>query len=90
MQKIFYQEEFAIGDTQKPGGVNKTKEVVKIQSGFILFDLANADSGTAIAIDGHFGQATEKSVMNLQKAKGLIQAGIVDSDLFAIMCEPFP
>lgn len=88
MQKTFYQKELTISGTQKLGGSNNKKDVMKIQSWLTLFDLANSGSGTTTGIDGDFGQATEKAVMNFQKAKRMTQTGIVDSNLFAVMCEP--
>ena len=88
MIKTSYQKELAISGTQKRGGSNSKKDVLKIQSWLTLFDIANPGNGTATSIDGGFGPATEKAVKNFQKAKNLTQTGIVDSALFSVMCQP--
>jgi len=88
MQKTFYLKELTISGTQKLGGSNSKKDVLKIQSWLTLFDLANPGSGTTSSIDGDFGPATEKAVMNFQKIKKLPANGIADSKLFEKLCEP--
>lgn len=81
MQKIFYLKELSITATQKKDGANNNKkDVMKIQSWLSLFSLWNQNAGTVADIDGDFGAATEKAVMNFQKAKGLTQNGIVDAE----------
>ena len=88
MQKIFYLKELSITATQKKDGANNNKkDVMKIQSWLSLFSLWNQNAGTVTDIDGDFGSATEKAVMNFQKAKGLAQNGIVDQGLFDVLCE---
>jgi peptidoglycan hydrolase-like protein with peptidoglycan-binding domain len=89
MQKTSYLKELSISATQKKGGANNNKkDVMKIQSWLSLFSMSNPNSGTATGIDGDFGQATEKAVMNFQKAKNINQNGIVDKITFDILCEP--
>jgi hypothetical protein len=88
MQKKSYLKELSISGTQKRGGSNNKKDVLKIQSWLTLFDLSNPGSGTTTAIDGDFGAATEKAVRNFQKIKKLPATGIVDSKLFEKLSEP--
>ena len=88
MQKKSYLNELYISGTQKKGGSNSKKDVMKIQSWLTLFDLANPGSGTTAGIDGDFGAATEKAVMNFQKIKKLPVNGIVDSKVFDKLTEP--
>jgi len=89
MQKIHFTKELTITSTQRRRGANNTKkEVMKIQSWLTLFELANLGSGTLTSIDGDFGPATEKAVMNFQKANGIPQTGIVDQTLFSLLCSP--
>jgi peptidoglycan hydrolase-like protein with peptidoglycan-binding domain len=89
MQKITYQKELLILATQKKNGPNNNKkDVMKIQSWLSLFAMWNSNAGTTTDVDGGFGSATEKAVMNFQKIKGLTQNGIVDQALFDLLCEP--
>ena len=89
MQKIHFQKELIISATQQRNGTtNNKKDVLEIQSWLTLFKLANPGSGTLTGIDGDFGPATEKAVMNFQKAKAKTQTGIVDQVLFSLLCLP--
>ena len=47
--------------------------------------MQNPSSGTTTGIDGDFGPATEKAVLNYQKLKNLPQTGIVDQNLFSLL-----
>ncbi len=89
MQKTSYKKELTISSTQKrKGTTNSKKDVEKIQSWLTLFAMQNPNTGTATGIDGDFGPATEKAVMNFQKAKNLPQTGIVDQALFDLLASP--
>lgn len=88
MQKEDYKKELTITGTQKPGGPNNKKDVKKIQSWLTLFDIAKPGSGTTTGIDGDYGNATQKAVINYQKAKGLPQTAVTDAALFAMLTEP--
>jgi peptidoglycan hydrolase-like protein with peptidoglycan-binding domain len=89
MQKISYKKELLLKSTQKrKGTTNNKKEVEKIQSWLNLFAMQNPNAGTATGIDGDFGPATEKAVMNFQKTKNLSQTGIVDQVLFDLLTSP--
>lgn len=89
MQKTFYQKELVIKAPQKRKGTdNNKKDVEKIQSWLSLFAMQNPSSGTATDIDGDFGPATEKAVLNFQKANGLPQNGIVDQNVFDKLVSP--
>lgn len=89
MQKMHYQKELTITATQKKNGVNNNKkDVMKIQSWLTLFSMTNPVAGTATGVDGDFGSGTEQAVVNFQKIKGLPQSGIVNQDVFSVLCEP--
>jgi peptidoglycan hydrolase-like protein with peptidoglycan-binding domain len=89
MQKNHFQKELTITAAQKRNGANNTKkDVQKIQSWLSLFELMKPGSGTLTGIDGDFGSATEKAVMNFQKIKGVSQTGVVDSNTFNLLCSP--
>lgn len=89
MQKTFYQKELLIKATQQRKGVNNNKkDIEKIQSWLNLFAMQNPSSGTATGIDGDFGPATEKAVLNFQKVNNLSQTGIVDQKVFDILVSP--
>ncbi len=88
MQKTSYKKELILKGTQKRKGENNKKDVEKIQSWLNLFAMQNPSTGTATGIDGDFGPATEKAVMNFQKAKNLPQTGIVDQAVFDLLTSP--
>ncbi|MET0391910.1 MAG: peptidoglycan-binding protein, partial [Chitinophagaceae bacterium] len=89
MQKSHYKQELTISATQKrKGAANKKADVLKIQSWLTLFELLKPGSGTLTGMDGDFGPATEKAVINFQKAKGITQNGVVDAALFSQLCAP--
>ena len=89
MQKTFYQKELLIKATQQRKGIdNNKKDIEKIQSWLNLFAMQNPDSGTATGIDGDFGPATEKAVLNFQKINGLSQTGKVDQAVFDVLVSP--
>lgn len=89
MQKTFYQKELTIKKTLNRTAPNKSKkDIEKIQSWLNLFAMQNPNSGTATSIDGDFGPATEKAVMNFQKSNNLPQTGSVDQTLFDLLSSP--
>jgi len=89
MQKTFYQKELLIKATQQRRGINNNKkDIEKIQSWLNLFAMQNPSSGTATGIDGDFGPATEKAVLNFQKFNKLAQTGSVDQKLFDLLASP--
>jgi len=89
MQKTFYKKELLIKSPQQRNGTaNNKKDIEKIQSWLNLFALQNPNSGTATGIDGDFGPATEKAVLNFQKFNALPQTGSVDQSLFNLLCSP--
>ncbi|MCD0470428.1 peptidoglycan-binding protein [Flavobacterium sp. JAS] len=89
MQKTFYKKELLIKATQQKNGVNNNKkDIEKIQSWLNLFAMQNSSSGTATGIDGDFGPATEKAVLNFQKFNNLPQTGSVDQNLFDVLASP--
>ena len=78
MQKDAYLKELTIKETQRRNGADNTKkEVMKIQSWLSLFAIAHPTAGTATAIDGAFGPATERAVKNYQEQVGRSPSGIV-------------
>lgn len=88
MKKISYQKELSIAKTQKRDGQDNTKkDVMKIQSWLSLYANQNPNSGTVTGIDGDFGPATEKAVMNFQAAVNIPITGIVTPRVFAKLCE---
>lgn len=89
MQKTSYQKELVIKATQqRKGATNNKKDIEKIQSWLNLYAMQNPNSGTSTGIDGDFGPATEKAVKNFQKSNNLSQTGIVDQNLFNLLCSP--
>ena len=89
MQKTTYLKELTIAATQKKNGnTNNKKDILKIQSWLTLFSMWNVNAGTATGIDGDFGPATEKAVINFQKVKGIPQSGIVNQACFNLLCQP--
>jgi len=89
MQKTFYQKELVISGTQKKDGAGNTKkDVMRIQSWLTLNAINDPAAGTATGVDGDFGAATEKAVINFQKSKGIPQSGIVNQDIFSLLCAP--
>ncbi|MGC3946351.1 MAG: peptidoglycan-binding domain-containing protein [Chryseolinea sp.] len=89
MQKNHYQKELIISATQERNGDhNNKKDVMKIQSWLTLFSINNPGAGTAVSIDGDFGSATEKAVVNFQIAKGSSQTGKVTQEVFSALCQP--
>ncbi|QKJ61854.1 peptidoglycan-binding protein [Flavobacterium sp. M31R6] len=89
MQKTFYKKELLIKATQQRNSTtNNKKDIEKIQSWLNLFAMQNPSSGTATGIDGDFGPATEKAVLNFQKFNSLSQTGIVDQTLFNLFTTP--
>jgi peptidoglycan hydrolase-like protein with peptidoglycan-binding domain len=50
--------------------------------------MQNPSSGTGTGIDGDFGPATEKAVINFQKFNTLAQTGIVDQTVFSLLTSP--
>ncbi|ANH80401.1 peptidoglycan-binding protein [Niabella ginsenosidivorans] len=89
MQKTAYLKELTISATQKKNGAENTKtDVRKIQSWLTLYSMVHPIVATATGIDGDFGTATEKAVINFQKATGIPQSGIVNQNTFSLLCAP--
>lgn len=89
MQKTFYKKELLIkAPQQKNGTANNKKDIEKIQSWLNLFAMQNPSSGTATGIDGDFGPATEKAVLNFQKFTNLPQTGSIDQTQFDLLSLP--
>lgn len=89
MYKKSYQKELSISSTQKRfGSTNVKKDIEKIQSWLTLFAMQNPNAGTATGVDGDYGPATERAVINFQKAKGLPQNGTVDQNLVNLLAAP--
>jgi peptidoglycan hydrolase-like protein with peptidoglycan-binding domain len=89
MQKTFYKKELVIkAPQQRNGTANNKKDIEKIQSWLNLFAMQNPSSGTATGIDGDFGPATEKAVLNFQKFNNLQQTGSVDQVQFDMLSLP--
>ena len=89
MIKNHFEKEITISGTQSNGATaNNKKDVTKIQSWLNLYAHSNPESGTATAIDGDFGPATETAVKNFQKAVKISQTGKVDNAVFAKLCKP--
>ncbi|MDC7995423.1 peptidoglycan-binding protein [Altibacter sp. HG106] len=89
MRKNAYLKELTISGTQRRDGDDNTrKDVMKIQSWLSLNAIANPSSGTATAIDGAFGPATERAVKNYQEQVGRSPSGIVSNQLFSMLCAP--
>jgi hypothetical protein len=89
MIKIQFQKELVISAAQSlDGSTNSKKDTLKVQSWLNLFAMNNPSAGTATGIDGDFGSATEKAVINYQKANNLDQTGICDQALFDKLCRP--
>lgn len=89
MQKTFYKKELVIKAPQQRRGTNNNKkDVEKIQSWLNLYSMQHPSSGTAAGIDGDFGPATEKAVLNFQKANNVTQNGIVDQKTFDLLVSP--
>jgi peptidoglycan hydrolase-like protein with peptidoglycan-binding domain len=89
MQKTFYKKELIIkGTQQRKGTANNKKDIEKIQSWLNLFAMQNPSAGTATGIDGDFGPATEKAVMNFQKFNNLPQTGSIDQAQFDRLTMP--
>ena len=89
MIKNDYLNELEIQHTQKRNGANNiANDVRKIQSWLTLFEFRNPGFGTATAIDGDFGPATELAVKNFQSAIGKSRTGVVSKRLFKLLNQP--
>lgn len=89
MHKAHYKKELTIAASQKRNGAdNNRKDVGKIQSWLTLHAHADPAAGTATAIDGDFGPATERAVLHFQEAKGLPRSGVVTQTTFDELCRP--
>ncbi|TAL51413.1 MAG: peptidoglycan-binding protein, partial [Chitinophagaceae bacterium] len=89
MVKNHYQKELSIAATQKRNGAdNNKKDVKKIQCWLNLYAMRHPMAGTTTGIDGDFGPATEQAAVNFQKATGMPQSGIVNQQLFDLLCDP--
>ncbi|MFC5044866.1 peptidoglycan-binding protein [Aquimarina hainanensis] len=86
MKKEAYKKELLLRSVQRRNGSdNYYKEVMKIQSWLTLFSIWNPNSGTATAIDGDFGPATEKAVKNFQQVHQMEENGYVDQHTFNVL-----
>jgi hypothetical protein len=88
MIKTFYQKELAISDTQQRNGPQVRKDILKIQSWLVLYEMSHPGAGTLTSIDGEFGPATDQAVKNFQKLNRLPVNGVVDDRLFAHLSAP--
>ncbi|SEC20777.1 Putative peptidoglycan binding domain-containing protein [Tenacibaculum sp. MAR_2009_124] len=87
MKKSAYKKELTLRSTQERDGVNNRRnEVIKIQSWLNLYGMQHPASGTATSIDGAFGPATERAVENFQSHNGLNVTGVVDAQVFSVLC----
>ena len=88
MHKTSYQNELTIPAPQRRGGSNSRRAVEKIQAWLSLYEMRNPGSGTASAIDGDFGPATERTVRAFQEREDLPATGVVDQAVFNRLCQP--
>lgn len=89
MIKTQFQKELLISGKQSQNGAGTTKkDTLKVQSWLNLYAMNNPAAGTATGIDGDFGAATEKALINFQKAKAQPQTGTCDQTLFSLLSKP--
>lgn len=88
MIKQHYLQELNIAHTCGRRLHSNMADVRKIQSWLTLYAIHKPDAGTATAIDGIFGPATERAVRNYQAGNGLPLTGVVDRALFRYMSRP--
>ena len=89
MIKTQFQKELVISATQSvDGSTNTKKDTLKVQSWLNLFAMNNPSAGTATGIDGNFGAATERALINYQKANSIRQTGICDQAVFDMLSKP--
>jgi len=89
MQKSFYKKELLLKSPQQRNGTaNSKKDIEKIQSWLNLYAMQHPNAGTATGIDGDFGPATEKAVLNFQKFNNLPQTGSIDQMQFDLLTLP--
>jgi peptidoglycan hydrolase-like protein with peptidoglycan-binding domain len=88
MIKQHYLQELSIAHTCGRGLHSNAADVKKVQSWLTLYAMRKPDAGTATAIDGIFGPATERAVRNYQAGNGLPLTGVVDQALFRHMSRP--
>ncbi len=88
MIKNQFLKELEFSESQKRFGPNPIiKDIKKIQYWLTLYEYRYPGSGTATAIDGDFGPATETSVKNYQRVIGKRATGVVTKTLFQIMTD---
>ena len=88
MIKTFYQKELLISAKQQRSGPQVRKDVLKIQSWLVLYEMSHPGAGTLTSIDGDFGPATDQAVKNFQKLNRLPVNGVVDQNLFSKLSDP--
>ena len=88
MIKQHYLKEQSITHTCGRGLHNDAADVKKVQCWLTLYAMRKPDAGTATAIDGIFGPATERAVRNYQAGNGMPLTGVVDQALFRYMSRP--
>src|SRR6478609_1533797 len=88
MVKNFYQKELLISATQQQNGPQVRKDILKIQSWLVLYEMRHPGSATLTSIDGDFGPATDQAVKNFQKLNLLPVNGVVDEKVFSKLSDP--
>lgn len=88
MIKNFYQKELTISTTQQRNAPQNRKDILRIQSWLVLYEMTHPGAGTLTSIDGEFGPATEQAVRNYQRANRLPVTGVVDQSLFNLLSAP--
>lgn len=88
MIKTHYRKELSISATQQRDIPGVKKDVLRIQSWLVLYEMAHPGAGTFTSVDGDFGPATAEAVKNYQRHVNLNPDGIVDPQLFQRLCSP--
>jgi len=88
MIKTAYGKELYISATQQRNAPQVSKDILKIQSWLVLYEMTHPGAGTLTSIDGKFGPATDQAVKNYQRAIGGRPTGVVDQALFTKLSAP--
>ena len=86
MKKIQFEKEIIISKACQKG--SKGNDVKKIQEWLNIHAIQVGGSNTATSIDSDFGAATELAVKKFQQAKGKAETGIVDEEVYKLLCMP--